>query len=610
MSQFQILMDAMSGASPAGPVPLELWGFNDITPPTILKYTGIGTTNLATGALTASGTFNVAGCIEGAGQISFDGINDVCQSVSAINLSSYYSLTFAFILRMNVTVNNSKSIVELGTSPAAVDIDGFFASTSGTTALIVGLKGDVGLNFNTYALPANNTDAIFVHCALDKSVVGRDLILVYFNGVLQTPTLTTGNFDNTNTFGSTKKLNICCRNNSSGFVNGIIGPVGIWAGVLSAAQIAVHIVAGAFPDPTTNTTTAYTANDVWYNAGGQSGVVPMDSIPEILLRTNARQVQLVVTTNAQANNAGIAEFGLVVNGVVKTPVSCTANGSQTLTFTIGNSVTTLQTRDVRLVGGPQLLFGTSQVQYTIPDLTNTTITVVGGTASIVAKPTSRRSILFDVNSIGNGISSGLQEATTGFIEYGRRTYGWYGIIRGWGSKTWYFNCGAGLGAGVMDTVRTDAYADYLCSADPAAFVFETGVNDALLTSGLWSVTNFIAMYSRVLTRIRSRKPNVPIFVIGMFALGATQEATVNQYGNIVQDYRDGLQTMVTTLAPTLGPLFYINGKVIINPATDLSADNIHPNPAGHVKIADALFPILYTLPLTRNYFDRIYSRAF
>jgi lysophospholipase L1-like esterase len=96
------------------------------------------------------------------------------------------------------------------------------------------------------------------------------------------------------------------------------------------------------------------------------------------------------------------------------------------------------------------------------------------------------------------------------------------------------------------------------------------------TNNKVSSAQFQADYITLLQRARQAYPNAEILAMGVF-----RERLLQEVQNAVANRRNAGDTRV----------HYVDTRGWINPATDTS-DNVHPNAAGHAKIANRLRPIL------------------
>lgn len=554
---------------------------------TLLNYwtlgEALGATSLAAsaggvaitpGASTAKPLFGVPGVMTGGTAIRFDGINDFAQSAASIDLTAYSKVVLEFAMSRTAFTQANAIALEFGTNSASVNgAFGYNADASNSRAQALH-KGSVGVASAEYTRPDAGAFALF-HIVYDKTLSTNE-VSMWVNGVQLTPLARQFNNNNLDAFGNFV-LNLGARNAASLFANLSLQHVAIYSDLADARKIA-HSIAMGFPDPAaSNTSLNFTLADLSYNGRTSSDTPTQNELSSIKFTTNATQIQINGTTDLQPSNAAMARFGVIVNGVTQSQLQFAGNGSSTLTATIApypsNTV-----RTVEIVSGPQLLSGT--VKTATIDITP--ITVVGASATLVSPPTAARIVAYGT-SIDGGFAT-TQQNYDGWATVLRRTSNRNILIEAWGSRQLYDDIGS---SNVLNTTKSQAFANRIASYNPAVFFSTTGINDWNLAAS-WGKTAFCAAYVDFLTRLRALLPNVPFIIVSPLAY--SNEALTNSFGETIGDWRLAIAAAVVTVPGVQ----YHDGFPVVN-ASKL-ADSVHYTTAGHLDIAAAydsfLLPLL------------------
>ena len=127
-----------------------------------------------------------------------------------------------------------------------------------------------------------------------------------------------------------------------------------------------------------------------------------------------------------------------------------------------------------------------------------------------------------------------------------------------------------------------AFAQYLANADPKKLWIAIGTNDYGLSK--WSASDFGVAYGNLLDAVNTLCPNCKIYCQSPLV---RSDETANTFGDITQDYRDAISTVVVTRTDYAT---YIDGSTILT-TSDL-ADGVHPTTLGHSKYSDYVTSVL------------------
>lgn len=160
-------------------------------------------------------------------------------AIPAVNLSATQAITWtAWVNRTYSNAANSVLFEDTANFNSSTTGFGIFPDGdpgTGCSTIAVGLRGNSGYTLSCYAQPPSGT---WHHIALvlDKTQTGANVISLYIDGVLKTPTAQRYTTTNTNTFGN-DPLYLFSRGGSVAFAVAQVSDLRIYSQVLSAAQI-------------------------------------------------------------------------------------------------------------------------------------------------------------------------------------------------------------------------------------------------------------------------------------------------------------------------------------------------------------------------------------
>src|SRR5579875_1846983 len=208
------------------------WKFDDGSGNIATDYSGYGNeATLFNGMTWTSGQIGEA--------VSANGTNQYV-SIPAVNLSSTSAVTWTAWVNRTYMSNSPATLIE--NSPnfnQSTTGFGFFPDDSGdcgaANSMMTAVNGNVGYTMNCYAQPASG---VWHHLAVvyDKSQTGTNVISLYIDGVLQSPTSQPRTSTNTNTFGNNPSY-LFSRGGTTNFGAGEIDYLRLYSQALTAAQI-------------------------------------------------------------------------------------------------------------------------------------------------------------------------------------------------------------------------------------------------------------------------------------------------------------------------------------------------------------------------------------
>ena len=170
--------------------------------------------------------------------ISANGVNQYA-STPAINLSSTSTITVAMWVNRTYGSASTDLFENSANYNSSTTGFGFFPDDSADCGLAnsmeTGVHGNVGYTVNCYAQP---TSGVWHHIAViyDKTQQGPNVISLYLDGVLQTPTKQPISVTNTNAFGDSQ-LYLFSRGGTTGYAAGEMDDLRVYEGALTASQI-------------------------------------------------------------------------------------------------------------------------------------------------------------------------------------------------------------------------------------------------------------------------------------------------------------------------------------------------------------------------------------
>jgi hypothetical protein len=284
--------------------PIALWQFEAGSGTTAIDSSGNGyTLTLVNGISWMSGPVG--------GAISANAAKDQYAEATAINLSSTRTVTVTFWSKRSYSTSGGHVMLE--TTPNynnATTGFGFFPDDSDCQGIQAALHGNAGYTAVCYRQPTSNVWHDFA-VIYDKTKSGLSEVMLYIDGVLQTPSGFTYTSDNSNYFGKVP-LNVFSRAGTSQFDSGAISNLAIYTSALTAAQVASLYQTGgvvkcqltATPNPIVLPTTTVGS--------------PTTSTVKI---TNTCPAAITITS-AKASGVTLG------SGAPKTPFSLAANQSQ------------------------------------------------------------------------------------------------------------------------------------------------------------------------------------------------------------------------------------------------------------------------------------------
>jgi len=178
--------------------------------------------------------------------LSSNGANQYA-STAAIYLTSTKAVTWTAWVKRTYGSNQGALIESSPNFNASTTGFGFFPDDSQDCGIahtiMTGVNGNNGYTLNCYAQP---TSGVWHHFAAiyDKSQTGAKAILLYIDGVLQTPVRQLDTVTNTNAFGS-NKLYLFSRGGVSNFNASEVDDLRLFGSALTPAQIAQIYKLGA-----------------------------------------------------------------------------------------------------------------------------------------------------------------------------------------------------------------------------------------------------------------------------------------------------------------------------------------------------------------------------
>jgi uncharacterized protein YjdB len=208
------------------------WKFDDGSGNIATDYSGYGNeATLFNGMTWTSGQIGEA--------VSANGTNQYV-SIPAVNLTSTQAVTWTAWVNRTYMSNSPATLIE--NSPnfnQSTTGFGFFPDDSGdcgaANSMMTAVNGNVGYTMNCYAQPSSG---VWHHLAVvyDKSQTGTNVIRMYIDGVLQSPTSQPRTSTNTNTFGNNPTY-LFSRGGTTNFGAGEIDDLRLYSQALTAAQI-------------------------------------------------------------------------------------------------------------------------------------------------------------------------------------------------------------------------------------------------------------------------------------------------------------------------------------------------------------------------------------
>jgi hypothetical protein len=211
--------------------PVGWWRFDDGSGNSAIDSSGNGHA-----AALVNGVTWVSGQTGGA--ISADGSNQYA-SIPPIDLSTTHAITWTAWINRTYSTSGGHALLE--------DSADFNSSTTGfglfpdgdagfsCDGIVAGVHGDAGYSVNCYAQPSSGAWHHFA-VIFDKTQPGTQVVSLYLDGVLQTPTHQSYTFTNTNAFGN-NPLYLFSRAGRLGYCAAKLDDVRLFNQTLTAPQI-------------------------------------------------------------------------------------------------------------------------------------------------------------------------------------------------------------------------------------------------------------------------------------------------------------------------------------------------------------------------------------
>lgn len=306
------------------------------------------------------------------------------------------------------------------------------------------------------------------------------------------------------------------------------------------------------------------ATDLWDNGYwiAQSGFNQHSSMARALFFTSATSVNVNIYQNG-AGGAAVA-IQVWVNGVVYASPNVPSSGPQTLTQSLpaGNKLVTI-------VAGTQGVASPPGGAYLVGCTFNATAT------ELAPRQTDRLVVYGDSISQGGG---GSPNVATAWPTYYRAMTDRSVVLEAYSGRALFSDCDTAPHCTTFVTTK-------ITPANPTAMWIEIGTNDYQGTS--WNATNFGIAYANLVDTLHSQMPGLIIYCQTPIVLTASPSEVANSFGNIMEDYRDQIRTVV--LARTAF-CRVVEGPDIVT-QSDL-IDGIHPNDAGNQKFARYVYRVL------------------
>jgi hypothetical protein len=284
------------------------WTFDDGFGDVAADSSGNGYT-----ALLVNGPVFVAGKIGNA--VSANGINQYV-STPAINLSATNAVTVAMWVNRTYSTAGDVLFENSSNYNSSTTGFGFFPDDATCGGMQAGVHGNVGYSVNCYSQP---TSGAWHHIAIvyDKSqTTGSNVVSLYIDGVLQTPTKNLNTSTNTNNFGS-NPIYMFSRGGTSNFSAGELDDVQVYDRALLASEIQEIYNVGNAPPPLT---LALSPTSV-VGGGTSTGTVTLGTAAPsggavVALSSNNNSVATVPPTVTVEQGSATAVFTVTTSGVV------------------------------------------------------------------------------------------------------------------------------------------------------------------------------------------------------------------------------------------------------------------------------------------------------
>ncbi len=295
------------------------WPFNEGSGTTAADYSGNGHT-----ATLVNGVTWTTGKVGGA--VSANGTNQYL-SIPAIDLSGTDAVTLTAWVNRTYSLESGHILFEDSTNyNSSTTGFGFFPDESDCDGIETGVRGDAGYTVNCYTQPSSG---VWHHLAMifEKGPAGNHVVL-YVDGVLQTPTQNYLFSNNTNNFGD-NPIYVFSRGGTQAFTAATVSDLRLFNRALSVSEIQSLYNLGSGPLTLSLSLTTVTGGNPSVGTVTLNPAAPAGGTTVTLSSSNTAvaTVPASVTVPAGATTANFTVNTLPVS--VATPVTISASISGT-----------------------------------------------------------------------------------------------------------------------------------------------------------------------------------------------------------------------------------------------------------------------------------------
>lgn len=302
---------------------------------------------------------------------------------------------------------------------------------------------------------------------------------------------------------------------------------------------------------------------------------PLARLP---LRVTAGTTALVVNVLADwVGQTGTPDYGVgvYIDGVYSTELVTVANGVTQFTVNLDGAAHNIDLANSYV----QFIYGAFVYSYS----------ATGGTATVrgVTLPSTKWVIYGDSIATGAYATILPKECWAARLQnllplgaVSLEAFGGRGLFTDQGTDPTQLGFG-GLGSQANLVTR---FQRHLAGATTKNVIMMIGVNDALYNGGLWSAAGYGAALGSLLDAIRVADPTIHVYLFSPIITG--EEAAVNNFGNVVPDYRTQCSTAASSRT---GFVTFTDGTTLMTIgglSTGAGDGVVHPGTLGHQSIFD------------------------